>query len=973
MGRAGGSRFHDVRNTFHGDAETVIQAGSIGRVHLYGIPFQLTPLSRWSIVRRCVVTAVLVALGGFLLEAGLSASTGRMAPWLVVAGLALLMTAYTVGWVTWQCRQLARGRHENVLRATVNGVLAGLAREQTRQWRDEAIARRVQGPRLLPVLCRASGRDLFDHWSNIRAGERSDQPLSLDGDVTEIDRIYGRVPSGRLVILGEPGAGKSVAALRLGLRLLEGRRADGRVPVILPLASWNPGETGLWRWAAQRLATEHPELAAPTGFGTVLAEEVAAPERLLLILDGFDEMPADRRALALRTLNDSLDEDTHLILTSRTEQYRDVVRQADVLSGAAAVTLQPLTVRELSEHLRTSTRRTRTDGSPLWQPVLARMRDGDDPHARRLRDALSSPLMLGLALVVYGETSADPAELLDTAVFSTGARIEQHLIARLVPAAYTAPPDVGKPRRWRAEVAERHLSRLARDAARHGAPGGELAWWRWYPGQAKAATAVAVILVYAAAVALTAALPPHGTIRWWGMTLPPWGALALIGVLPLLVAVADVYATVPVPARLQLRQRTPTILWRAAGSAAGIGFAWGTNIPTKDHPYPSGFPIPAAVALGVLFVVRAAPSMATDVASVTPRSLLRADRVSALTLAVNFSVTGPRRWCLEAVVLLPVLCVNTWSDHAGAGVTGAGTWATVVAGTLAITVLHGITNTAWGRHAAARVVLAATGRLPWRTMAFLEDAHARGVLRQTGGVFLFRHARLQEHLISQAPPTRDGRVRLRLWPRALWLLGRWPALLLTGIVLFFGSAYVTQSISRINRQAGPYAAPPPACALLDRHTVTSALHGDPVRDREAQRMGGLYEPWPRGDGVWCSWHTEASTSTLALATDTETPTPDRSGAQIARRIFVGMTRPVAPAQPDPAATPCDWDHESIWSGSDDREPGVFVHAFLLCRNVVFQADYHADVPAGGPADGTAVLQRLLRLAVRKALRPEDGV
>jgi len=963
VGRAGKRRSHDVRNTFHGDADTVIQAGSIGRVHLYGIPFQLTPLSRWAVVRRCAVTAALVACGGFLLSTGLTAASGRKVPWLVVAGLALLMTAHTVGWVTWQCWLLSRGRHENALRATVNGVLAGLAREQTAQWRDEAIARRVQGPRLLPVLCRTADRDLFDHWSNIHTGERRDQPLPLDGDVTEIDRLYGLVPSGRLVILGEPGAGKSVAALRLGLRLLERRGSTDRVPVILPLASWNPAERGLWRWTAQRLATEHPELATPTGFGTVLAEEVARPERLLLILEGLDEMPAERRAAALRALNESLDEHTHLILTSRTEQYRNAVRQADVLSGAAAVTLQPLTVRELSEYLRTSTRRTRADGTALWEPVLARMRDGDDPHARRLRAALSSPLMLGLALAVYGDTAVDPAELLDTAEFPTRARMEKHLIARLVPAVYTAPPDVGKPPRWRARDAGRHLSLLAWDAARHGAPGGELAWWRWYPEQAKAATAVAVTLVYGAAVALTAALPPHSAIRWWGMTLPPWGALALLGVLPLLVALVDVYATEPVPARLQLRRRMPTILWRAAGSAAGIGFAWLTNVPTEKNPYPAGFPVPMAMALGILFVVRAAPSMTTDVASATPRSLLKADRVSAVTMAVSYSVTGPRRWCLEAVVLLPVVFLNTWSDHAGAEVTGPTAWATVISGAVVITVMHGITNTAWGRQAVARVVLAATGRLPWRTMAFLEDAHARGVLSQTGGVFQFRHARLQEHLISEAPPARYGRIRLRLWPRTTWLLGRWPALLLTGIVLFLGSAYITQSISRISRPAGPYAAPPPACSLLDRHTITSALHGTAVRDRGAQDMGGLYVPWPRNEDVWCSWHTEANASTLALATDTETPTNDKSGAEIAKNVFAGLTTGLGThAHVDASATPCDWRHEHIEQGSGSAT----ARAVLICRNVLFEVDYNA--PAGAGSDATELTQRLLRLAVRKGLR-----
>ncbi|MCZ1003340.1 hypothetical protein O1M63_43920 [Streptomyces mirabilis] len=50
--------------------------------------------------------------------------------------------------------------------------------------------------------------------------------------------------------------------------------------------------------------------------------------------------------------------------------------------------------------------------------------------------------MLGLALAVYGDTAADPAELLDTTVFPTRASVEKHLIAQLVPAVYTVPPGV---------------------------------------------------------------------------------------------------------------------------------------------------------------------------------------------------------------------------------------------------------------------------------------------------------------------------------------------------------------------------------------------------------------------------------------------------------------------------------------------------------------------------------------------------
>jgi hypothetical protein len=55
--------------------------------------------------------------------------------------------------------------------------------------------------------------------------------------------------------------------------------------------------------------------------------------------------------------------------------------------------------------------------------------------------------------------------------------------------------------------------------------------------------------------------------------------------------------------------------------------------------------------------------------------------------------------------------------------------------------------TAWGQWAVfGRVWLPLTGRLPWAVVAFLDDAHERGVLRQSGTVYQFRHARLQDRL-----------------------------------------------------------------------------------------------------------------------------------------------------------------------------------------------------------------------------------
>jgi hypothetical protein len=48
------------------------------------------------------------------------------------------------------------------------------------------------------------------------------------------------------------------------------------------------------------------------------------------------------------------------------------------------------------------------------------------------------------------------------------------------------------------------------------------------------------------------------------------------------------------------------------------------------------------------------------------------------------------------------------------------------------------------------VLLAARGQQPWRIMTFLDDARERGLLRQSGAVYQFRHAMLCEHLAGKA-------------------------------------------------------------------------------------------------------------------------------------------------------------------------------------------------------------------------------
>jgi len=50
-------------------------------------------------------------------------------------------------------------------------------------------------------------------------------------------------------------------------------------------------------------------------------------------------------------------------------------------------------------------------------------------------------------------------------------------------------------------------------------------------------------------------------------------------------------------------------------------------------------------------------------------------------------------------------------------------------------------------------LLACRGSIPVRSLRFLEDAYRRGVLRQDGMVYEFRHARLAQHLRSTPQPS----------------------------------------------------------------------------------------------------------------------------------------------------------------------------------------------------------------------------
>ena len=346
--------------------------------------------------------------------------------------------------------------------------------------------------------------------------------------------------------------------------------------------------------------------------------------------------------------------------------------------------------------------------------------------------ALSSPLALTLVRDTYrsGDDILDLLDLCD----ANGHRlapedIEDHLLDRVLPAAYEPVP--GEPRpRYQLEVGQRALGYLAVQMNYDGTR--DLAWWRipaWVPRNLRV---LVTGLVVGSITGLLTGLA-IGTVAGLGTGL----VIALVvGIGTGLVAGPG--SEVVARARGQKASGSPAQLaspqWRhlAARSALGTGLVAGLANPLD------------------------------------PLASWRADKAfGRLTGLLSGLLTG----------LLTGVAVGTIAGLGATVVARAGAEkglryglaAGLVAGIgAALGVAFGVVLSypaTWDA-SLAFAQLAIHRRTPFRLMQFMEDAHQRDVLRAVGPIYQFRHARLQDRVADHAETAaRPGRPATQ--PQAL--------------------------------------------------------------------------------------------------------------------------------------------------------------------------------------------------------------
>ncbi|HSH04824.1 MAG TPA: protein kinase [Anaerolineae bacterium] len=149
-----------------------------------------------------------------------------------------------------------------------------------------------------------------------------------------------------LLILGEPGAGKTISLLTLTRDLAYQADADPNhpIPVVLNLTSWASKKLPLASWLVDELNLKY-QIPAEIG------QKWLNNNELILMLDGFDEIPAQHHTEAVTAINQFRHQHglIGLAICSRLTPYQ-ALKSRLKLSGA--VKLQPLTPQQINDHLQ---------------------------------------------------------------------------------------------------------------------------------------------------------------------------------------------------------------------------------------------------------------------------------------------------------------------------------------------------------------------------------------------------------------------------------------------------------------------------------------------------------------------------------------------------------------------------------------------------------------------------------------------
>ncbi|MEL7353961.1 MAG: NACHT domain-containing protein [Cyanobacteria bacterium P01_A01_bin.116] len=258
-------------------------------------------------------------------------------------------------------------------------------------WIQGVLEHSLHGQVLLTLGLEERAAALALPWNiSVKTAAQAAHPLDSGTRVLDVFQQLGEGRS--LLILGEPGAGKTTTLLTLARDLLQqAQNSHSRIPAIFNLSSWTGGPIDQWLIA---------ELNSKYQIPKTIGQRWVSEQQLLLLLDGLDEVRPDRQESCTAALNQfHRDYGPEIVVCCRIKDYEAMEQR---LGFQSALYVRSLSDRQIWQYLDKAETGLTGLKSLLERSAVQAPKTG----APSLLDLARSPLILNIMALTYQGVSS---------------------------------------------------------------------------------------------------------------------------------------------------------------------------------------------------------------------------------------------------------------------------------------------------------------------------------------------------------------------------------------------------------------------------------------------------------------------------------------------------------------------------------------------------------------------------------------